>query len=199
MVIAIAASLFQGAMMPRFGYSPGWFFPASIFAVIAGALFYGVVNVDTSPSQIYGFSVLLGLGAGLSQVVSYSVASANVPPNRVSDAVGFINTAQIGSSVIALTIASTVFQNVGRMRVSEAMQGLGYSIADVHDTLKGRQSSVYRQVPPEVQRRIIEGIVRTINEEYILVIVAGALGTITSILLGLHLRSCNLKKVGTSM
>jgi MFS family permease len=110
-------------------------FLASIFAVIAGALLYGAVSVETPTSHIYGFSILLGLGAGLSQQAAYSIAAAEVPPNRVADAVGFINTAQIGSSVVALTIASAVFQNVGMSRVSNARQGLGYSVTEIHDTL----------------------------------------------------------------
>ncbi|KAH7131823.1 major facilitator superfamily domain-containing protein [Dendryphion nanum] len=182
-IIAVAASMFQGAMMPRFGYCAPWFFVASVFAVISGALFYGAVEVDTPHSHIYGFSVLLGLGAGFSQQAAYSMAAAEVPPNRVSDAVGFINTAQIGSSVIALTIASAVFQNVGTHRVSNAMQGLGYSTSEMHDALAGKQSVVFLEVTDEVRQRIVEGIVQTINEEYILIIAAGAVGTFASIFL----------------
>jgi MFS family permease len=172
--------MFQGSLMPRFGYTAPWFFVASIFAVIGGALMHGAVNVDTPTSQIYGFSVLLGLGAGLSQQASYSLAAAEVPPNRVADAVGFINTAQIGSSVLALTIASAVFQNVGRHRVSNAMQGLGYS---AQDALAGQRSVVFQEATADVRQRIIEGIVQTINDEYILIIAAGALGTFASVFL----------------
>ncbi|PSN59368.1 putative efflux pump antibiotic resistance protein [Corynespora cassiicola Philippines] len=183
MIIAVAACLVQGAVMPRIGYSTPWFFAASVFSVVAGALFYGAIDIDTPTSHVYGFSVLLGLGAGLSQTVAYSRAAGEVPLSRASDAVAFINTAQIGSSVIALTIASSIFQNVGRHRVSEAMQGLGYSAADVGYALQGQRSTILQELPVEVRNRILESISQTIVDEFILVMAAGCLGTIASLLL----------------
>ena len=57
-----------------------------MFGLVAGSLFYAAVNVDTPASRIYGYSVLLALGAGLSQMAAYSVAPTEVPPHRVPDA-----------------------------------------------------------------------------------------------------------------
>lgn len=63
------------------------------------------------------------------------------------------------------------------------MQGLGFSVAEIHEALAGQQSVVLQKVTEEVRNRVIEGIVKTINEEYILIITAGAIGTITSMFL----------------
>ena len=90
-----------------------WFFVAGILTTVAGALFYAAVNASTPASHIYGFSVILAVGAGLTQQTAYSVAPSKVGPNRVPEALGFINMAQIGGMVIGLTLSSAVFQNVG--------------------------------------------------------------------------------------
>jgi hypothetical protein len=160
-----------------------WFLVASIFGLIAGSLFYAAVDVDTPAAHIYGYSVLLAFGAGLSQQAAYSVAPTEVQPHRIPDAVGFINMAQIGSSVIALTITSSVFQNVGFRHVSTALDGLGYTADEVHAALAGQRSAIFTQVSDEVRQQLIKAILVTVNDEYILVIAAGALGTIVSMLM----------------
>ena len=157
-----------------------WFFASSLFAVIAGALFYADVEVNTPTSRIYGYSVLLALGAGLSQMAAYSVAPTQVPAHRVPDAVGFMNMAQIGSSVIALTIGSSVFQNIGSRKLAAALAGLGFTPAEISGALAGRRSAVFSRVSDEVRKRLIDAIVETINTEYVLVITAGALGLVVS-------------------
>ncbi|KAF2129723.1 MFS general substrate transporter [Dothidotthia symphoricarpi CBS 119687] len=181
--IGVAANMLQGILLPRLGYYMPWFLVASIFSVIAGALFYAAVDMTTTAGSIYGYSILLGLGAGLSQQGAYSVAPTQVSPDRVPDAVGFINTAQIGANVIALTITSSIFQNVGFRRVSDALSGLGFSAVEIRGALAGQRSAVYSQVTPEVRQHITEAILRTINDEYILVIAAGILGVVASLMM----------------
>ena len=163
---------------PRY-YMP-WFLVSGVFGTIGGALFYAAIDSTTPAANIYGYSVLLSLGAGLAQQAAYSVAAAKVEPHHVPDSVGFINTAQIGSIVIALTVGSSVFQNVGFRHMADALDGLDFSAADISGALTGRRSFVFSQVTSDVQERLIEGIVKTINDTYILVIVAGALLTSTA-------------------
>jgi MFS family permease len=91
MFITITANLFNGVFMPRWGYYAPWFLVSGIFSVIGGALMYALVDSSTSPSQIYGFSVFLGIGAGLSTQSGYSVVQAKVPVTRIADAVNFMN------------------------------------------------------------------------------------------------------------
>lgn len=157
-----------------------WFLVSGVFGTIGGALFYAAIDATTPTANIYGYSVLLSLGAGLAQQAAYSVAAAKVEPHNVPDSVGFINTAQIGSIVIALTVASSVFQNVGFRHMADALDGLVFTTADISGALTGRRSFVFSQVTPDVQQRVIEGIVKTINDTYIFVLVAGALLTVTA-------------------
>ncbi|KAK0647240.1 Efflux pump patC [Lasiodiplodia hormozganensis] len=181
--IAVFANLLQGATASRVGYYMPLFLIASILGTIGGALFYAELDADSPPSHIYGFSALLGIAAGLSQTVAYSVAPTETAPERVADAVGFVNTAQIGSTVVALTITSAVFQNVGRQHVRAAVAGLGFTDAEVASALAGRQAEVFERMSEAVRDKVIEGIAATICDSFILIIVAGALGTLVALLL----------------
>jgi MFS family permease len=90
-VLTIISTLFNGIFMPRWKYYMPWYFVGGFFATLGAALIYGFLSASTPNSQIYGFSVLLGLGAGLTVQAGYSVAQAKVPAHRIADAVGFIN------------------------------------------------------------------------------------------------------------
>jgi MFS family permease len=169
--------------MPKYGYYVPWQYMSGICLLIGGTLMYALVDVHTPNAYIYGFSVILGFGAGCAQNSGYSVAAAIMPPHRASDAIGFINAAQIGSVVIALTISSTVFQNVGYMHVKEALEGTGYSAADIHAALAGAKSIVFTEVSPEIRAKVIAGIVKAIGNGYILVIVAGVVNLVCAALM----------------
>jgi hypothetical protein len=149
-----------------------WYLVSGIFLIIGGSTMY-TVNINTSNATVYGFSVLAAIGSGLAQQAAYSVSQAKVPVDRIADAVNFINIAQIGAIVIALTITGTVFQNFGYSHISSALEGLDFTPADIHAALAGAKSDVFTNVTPEVREKVVEGIVKAISDGYLLVIVAG--------------------------
>lgn len=163
-------------------YKP-WFLISGVFTVTAGALFNTLIDASTSPARLYGFSVILAIGAGLTQQAAYGVAPLKVPPHRIPEALSFINMAQIGGMVIGLTLTSTVFQNVGFRNVSNALAGLGYSDADARQALSGFSSSVFSQATPEVRALIVKAVAKTISTEYIFVITAGAVEIAAALLM----------------
>ncbi|OJD32061.1 efflux pump antibiotic resistance [Diplodia corticola] len=181
--IAVFANLLQGATASRVGYYMPLFLIASILGTIGGTLFYAELSASTPPSHIYGFSAILGIAAGLSQTVAYSVAPTETAPERVADAVGFINTAQIGSTVAALTITSAVFQNVGRKHVAAAVAGLGFTDAEIASALAGQRAAVFERMSEQVREKVIAGIASTICDAFVLITVAGALGTVVALFL----------------
>ncbi|KAF1815531.1 MFS general substrate transporter [Eremomyces bilateralis CBS 781.70] len=179
--LVIAAILLNGFLMPRFGYYMPWFLVAPIFTLVGSASYYALVDASISAGKIYGFGVLMGIGAGLSQQSSYSVAPTQVEPHRISDALNFINSAQIGGFVIALTLTSSIFQNIGFSHVSAALAGRGFTPADIHLALAGAKSDLFADVPDSVRQAVIDGIVKSIGNGYILVITAAAVGLIAAL------------------
>ncbi|KAI9690334.1 MAG: hypothetical protein M1822_009295 [Bathelium mastoideum] len=97
---------------------------------IGGTLVYPLVDAYTPKSNMYGFSVLMALGVGLAVTAGYSVAPTKVEPHRVPDAIGSIDTAQVGSSVIALNVSSAIFQNIGCSYVATVLDGLNFTPED---------------------------------------------------------------------
>ena len=181
--IAITTIMANGFLMPRFGYYQPWYVASFFFMTIGGALMYSLVDVTTSKGTIYGFSVLMALGAGFAATAGYSVAPTKVEPHRIPDAIGFINTAQIGASAISLTITSAIFQNIGYAYVAEALTGLNFTSEDIHAALAGADSTVFQTVSDEVRQQVLAGIVEAMRNAWILCIVAGALGLVCSLLM----------------
>lgn len=181
--VVIFACLLNGALMPKYGFYLPWYIVSGVFLTIGGSLMYALVDASTSPSKIYGYSVIIAIGAGISQQAAYSVAPAKVGFQRASDAVGFINVSQIGAIVIALTISYATFQNIGFSHVSAALVGQGFSAEDIHAALAGAKSNIFTNVSPEVRQAVIAGIVKAINDGYILVIVSGVVTLIASLFL----------------
>ena len=101
---------------------------SGVFMTIGGALMY-TTDSSSSRSIIYGYSILIAIGAGLASQAAYSIGPAKVKPHQVPAVIGFMNVAQIGGIVIALTISSTVYQNLAFKFLQSALAGLNFTAA----------------------------------------------------------------------
>lgn len=174
--------MFSGAILPMAAkglYAPFYLF-TGIFCLVGGALMYKV-NVTTSVTSIYGFEILVAIGAGLTMQVAYSVAVAKVEKKDAQNAIGFINTAQIGTIAIALSIAASVFQNRGYINLRDALQGYGFSEEELRGALSGLQSAILKGGDLVVREKAIKAIVDTIDATWILVIAAGAVAFVCGV------------------
>lgn len=187
-IVTIVFIMANGALMPKFGYYMPWYTIAGTFILTGGALMYTIDS--TSPAaRVYGYSVLIAVGAGCAAQAAYSVASVKVAtdptlgPAMVPDAIGFINTAQIGSIVHALAISGTVFQNVAFKNLQSALAGKGYTDAELHGALLGTMSTLLSTASEDVRELAIKAIVEAMDKVYVLVIAAGAFGLLTSLFL----------------
>ena len=171
--VAITFIMLNGGLMPILGYYMPWYAVSGIFLIIGGALMHSITSTTTAP-KIYGYSVLLAIGAGSTLQSAYSIAAAKVSPQQIPQAIGFINHAQLGSIVIALTISGTVFQNTALTKLQSALAGSGFSEADIRGAVAGTQSAVFSRGSPEVKTLALKAIIGAMDNVFILVIVAGA-------------------------
>jgi hypothetical protein len=181
-MIDIAAIMGSGIVMPLVGYYYPFFIIFGIFTTIGSALMYTVTS-STSTAAIYGYSILIAFGAGLTSQAAYSIAPAKVHPSKVSDAIGFMNVAQIGGIVITLSISGAVFQNTAFRNLSVVLNGLGFSESEIRSAIAGSQSTLFEKVSESVKEKAIEAIVKSIGNTYALVIAAGALGLVVGVFL----------------
>lgn len=179
MVIYVTATLSCGYLLPRVGYHWVWYLVSGVLLVCGGAAMT-TVGVDTPPSHIYGFSVILGFGQTMTQA-SYGVAMALVDPVRIPESIQFINAAQGQSMLISLVIASAVFQNVALSGMEKALDGLGYTTTQIQGAIAGAESTLLQELSPTDDRNAIEAIMTAIGKEWILIIVAGALQVVCAL------------------
>jgi hypothetical protein len=185
-IVTVACVMLNGALMPQTGYYMPWFLASGIFILVGGALMF-TVDSGTSAARVYGYSVLMAVGTGLTAQSAYSVAPVKVVtdprygPQMIPDAIGFVNMAQIGSIVHALAISGTVFQNLAFQYLQDALAGMGFSDAQLHSAIVGTQSGVLANVSDEVRSSVVAAIIKAMDRVYILVIVAGSVCLISAI------------------
>lgn len=180
--LTVTFTLLNGGLMPRFGYYMPWYLFSGICTVIGGSLMY-TIDANTPPSQIYGYSVLLAIGCGSTQQSGYSIAAAKVKPSEVPAAIGFVNVAQLGSIVISLTIAGTVFQNLSFDDLRSALAGYGFTDSEIRNAIAGTQSAVFQHGSDEVKRRAVDAIIQAMDRVFILTITAGAVSLVSALLM----------------
>ena len=172
-VFYVATILVCGATMGRTGYHMVWFLVSGIFLTAGGAAMY-TVRMDTTPANIFGYAILLGLGTMTTQA-GYAVGALLVKPDRVTELIQFLNISQGQSQLISLTLASAIFQNLTYARLKTVLAGTGYPDSDIRAALAGARSAVLETATPELRTKCIDVIVQGIRGVWMLVIAAGAL------------------------
>ena len=177
MFLMIIASILTGTLLGK-GF---WFLPfvlvGGILVVIGGALMYSIVEVDTNSAPIYGFSILLGFGAGLFTQGPISVVQSLFPADRVADATAFVGFGQVVGIAIMLAVANAIFLN----KATDAIEQLipDTPLTEVQNAISGVGSELFRNLSGNLRTAVLQAIVESMNNVYILVIVAGALTVVS--------------------
>ncbi|KAH8194260.1 hypothetical protein TruAng_011581 [Truncatella angustata] len=173
--------MLNGILMVRWGYYMPWFLLSGILTTAGGALLY-TSRTDTADANIYGYSILVGMGQ-MSFQAAYSVVPNKVSPREMADVIQFINVGQQGSILVALAICNTIFQNVAFNRLLSILAPAGYSVEDVTAAISGARSLVLQSAPPEIRSAALEVLVGAIDNAYILIVVSGVILILCSALM----------------
>lgn len=176
--ILVFTVMLNGALMSKYGYYMPWYLAGGCLALIGSALMY-TVNVDTSNSKIYGYTVLLGLGAGMYAQAGFAIAQVKVEPHMVPLAIGFISLAQIGGATIALAIANSVFLNQATNGILAIMPDEPRSV--VQDAVSGAGSTFFQTLDPNVKTAVLGAVSHAVSRIYILAITASALTIVLAV------------------
>ncbi|CAG8975977.1 hypothetical protein HYALB_00012312 [Hymenoscyphus albidus] len=177
----VTFSIVNGVLMPKFGYYMPWYVGGSALVVIGASLMY-TINADTSASRIYGYTVLMGVGAGTFLASSFAVVQALVPVHDLSNAVGFMSVAQDLGIVVILAIAGTVYQNTAIKNITKAIPGT--SRDDVFNIIAGTSSPAFTALPLDTQTEVVAQIVKAMSGVRALLIAGMALSFVLSLFLG---------------
>lgn len=168
MVFAVIAN---GAILSAFGYYMPWYTVGGALLLTGGALMY-TIDINSSVSTVYGYTILVGFGVGLFAQASFSVAQAVVEPNMISSAVGFITCAQVTGVTISLAIANSVFLNGAQKSIRAILPSV--PLAEIQAAIGGAGSTFVKSLPTSIQQDVLVAIVNAMSKTYILVITAGA-------------------------
>ena len=177
----VATILLCGYVMPKTGFFILWYLVSGIFILIGAVLMY-TVKLDTSPSNVYGYSILMGLGMTTTQA-AYAVGPTIVSPDRVAECLQFMNIGQGQSQLLGLAIASAIFQSKTLNGLTAILGNKGYSHADIQGAVAGAQSTLMDRLPQALKTEALEVIVHSISDVYVMAISAGALYVVASCLL----------------
>jgi hypothetical protein len=160
------------------------YFVAGIFMTVGGALM-STITATTPVGNVYGYSVLVGIGSGLTIQCGYSVATVKVAmnghPEDVPNAVSLQNVSQVGSTLIALVIAGQIFQSLSFNDMKTVLAGHGFSDSEIRNAITGTQSVVFDTISPELKVKAIGAITNAIAKAWILLIVGGAVSLVSSV------------------
>lgn len=179
-IFLVVVCVANGAVMSITGYYFPWYVVGGSFTLIGAALMYTVDN-DSSAARVYGYSILIAIGAGAFVQASFSVAQAKVKPEMIPLAIGFITAGQIGGVTISLAIANSVFLNKSTNGIHAVLPNIPEE--QVQAAISGAGSAFLTALDAATKRDVLEAIVNAMKNVYILEIVAGALGLLLAFLM----------------
>ncbi|EAW14870.1 putative MFS transporter [Aspergillus clavatus NRRL 1] len=155
-------------------------------AMLAGAgAMAASLSPTTSESHVMGFEALIGIGLGFT--FQHGVGISNVINKSARDRVDsatLLLMAQMGAIAISLSIAGSIFQNVGESLLAEALGDRGVSQEDIRQALAGVSSSVWGALDSEALERALGAVTHVLALEFYLVVAAGALCVVCGGMMG---------------
>lgn len=181
LLITITCNLVAGWALPKVKYYMPICLCSGGFMTLAGALFLAYLQPSTPNAQIYGFSVLMAVGTGITMQLGYAVASLKVPPSNILSAIGLQNVAQIGATVICLVIASQAFQSNAVANMTHALAGEGFTKEEIRNAVAGTQSHLFESLNGDLRDSAIRAITDAMQRAFIIPLVAGVVGVVNSL------------------
>jgi MFS family permease len=183
LLFTITFNLASGWALPKIKYYMPICLISGILMTVAGALFVVYLSSSTPAAQIYGFSILMGVGTGMTMQLGYSVGSLKVKPSDILSAINLQNVAQIGATVICLVIASQAFQSNAVRYLNHVLNGQGFSQAEIHNAVAGAQSTLFEKLNGDLRTEAIDAITSAMARAFIVPLVAGVVSVITSVMM----------------
>lgn len=181
LLITITFNLVAGWALPKVKYYMPICLFSGVMMTLAGALFLAYLQPSTPAAQIYGFSVLMAVGTGITMQLGYAVASLKVPETDIFSAISLQNVAQIGATVICLVIASQAFQSNAVANMAHALAGEGFTKEEISNAIAGAQSHLFESLSGDLRDSAIRAITDAMQRAFIIPLVAGIVGLVNSL------------------
>ncbi|KAL7935444.1 major facilitator superfamily domain-containing protein [Trichoderma chlorosporum] len=149
LLVAVAFNLTSGYLLSKLKYYMPMYLVSGIIITVGGSFLYIFLEPETPTASIYGISVLLAAGTGLTMQIGYAVATLKVTLEDV---------------------AKSLIRNV-----SGVLSGQGFSDEQIRAIIAGSQSTLFEQISEDMKANVILAITEVMQAPVILVIVSGAM------------------------
>ncbi|KAK8004477.1 hypothetical protein PG989_004196 [Apiospora arundinis] len=181
LLVTIAVNLASGYLLPKVNVYASFYLASGILLTIAGALFFVHLKPSTPVANLYGFSVIMGAGCGLTMQLGYAVTSLKVKPEDAVNAITLQNVSQIGSQVLCLVIAGRVYQSTAVSNLTPVLAGQGFGLQEIQNAAAGAQSTIFKEIDGPLRAAALDAVTGAMQTTFVLVLVAGALNTLCAL------------------
>lgn len=181
LIIVLSATILgQGYLMGKLGYYYPWYVVGGAL-LLAGNVLLSTIDVDTSIGAIYGYEILVAIGAGAFIQAGYATIQTVVAPVDTSYAIAFMMLAQFIGIVFGLSIGGAIFINEGLRSLRDLLPQI--SEAQLRGVLSGTSSNAVNVVPEELRDQTLKAIVESLKKLFIPAYVAAAVALLVSVFL----------------
>ncbi|KAI4233072.1 MAG: hypothetical protein L6R40_007195 [Gallowayella cf. fulva] len=146
-------------------------------------------NTTTTPvANIYGYTVLMGLGSGAYLMAGFNVVEKLVGPNELSNAVSFMAIAQDIGLILLLALSGSIYQNTTKTALVPLLTSSPSSTSsetDVELLLAGTSNAAFRDLQPEsLKVDVVREVTKGIGGVWALLMAASAVSLLAGVFLG---------------
>ncbi|KAK7707840.1 hypothetical protein SLS64_005057 [Diaporthe eres] len=180
-VIAVTVNLVSGSFLHFIKVYMALYVIAGVFLVAGGGPLMVYLDPISGTGTIYGFSVLVAVGSGLSMVTGYTVATLTTKPEDAGAALSMQNVSQIGGQVIALAVSGQIYQSTAIRNLSSALAGNGFAQEEIQGAVAGARSVLFQELEGELRDRALVAVTEAMQMTFVLVPVAGAVMLVAAV------------------
>jgi hypothetical protein len=182
-IVGVTVNLISGSLLHLIKVYMVLYVIASVFLLVGGGPLMVYLEPSTSPGAIYGLSILVAVGTGLSMVTGYTIATLTLKPEDVGPGLKLQNVSQIGGQVIALAVAGQIYQSTAIKQLTGALAGKGFSEMEIRSAVAGSQSALLKELNGDLRERAIEAITYAMQMTFVLIPVAGGIMLVAALLM----------------
>ncbi|KAI1189568.1 major facilitator superfamily domain-containing protein [Nemania serpens] len=172
-VVSVVFNISSGSFLHLIKFYSIIYIVGGIFLIAGGGPLVVFMNPSSPTSLIYGLTVLVAVGGGITMTTAYTIATHTLAPADAGAGINLQNVAQIGGQVIALATAGQIYQSLGVRNLSTLLAGRGFSDFDIHGAVAGAQSTLFTELTGELRNQAILAITQAMDMAVVLVPVAG--------------------------
>ncbi|KAI0478573.1 major facilitator superfamily-domain-containing protein [Xylariaceae sp. FL0804] len=176
----VFGTVFSGAMTSKVGYYFPWYLAGGVFS-LAGVVLLFLTTLKSTAPEIYGYSILIGIGSGLYIQTGYAVAQLLVPADKIPRTVALIGYGHILGATLALAIGGSVFLNQATNMIAGILPSTPRTV--VQQAITGDGTNFFQTLSLDTRDSVLRAISKCIGHVYGTVIFAGGLTIIFSLLM----------------